>query len=199
MVLKLFYQSVTSLFLPFIGKNDRSFHNHTSHFIRYTSHCTLHNCGVCHHSTLYFERSNAVTRTLDDIISTSNKPVIAIFITPCEVTSVVQIVMPSLLCQLRITIITLKKTKRFTLRGVYTDLTFLSIFTLRAIRSQQFHIILWIRLSHTARLRLNPWERPERHTGFSLPESFHHLYTCQLVKPLENSRFKCFSSRSTIP
>ena len=136
MVLQFFHKRIISLTFPIIGKNNSCFYDHTTYLIRYTRYCTLDNSRMCHQCTLHLKRSNTITRTLYNIISTTYKPIIFFFITPCQITSMIKIIMPNFLCQFRITIISLKDSYSLPCTGINADFTLLNILARRAIRLQ---------------------------------------------------------------
>src|SRR5574344_2840994 len=107
---------------------------HLLTFTQPTSYFTFHNSRVSHQRTLHLERTDAVAATLDNIIGTTNEPVIAVFIAPCNIACIVDSVMPSLFGQFPVTVIFLEESQGFALICANNNLSFLTFFCWSAVR-----------------------------------------------------------------
>ena len=154
---------------------------------------------MCHQSAFYFERTDAVTGTLDYIVCASYKPQIAVFVFPCNVTCVVNAVMPGFVCTFRVAIVFFEESERFAFAGADYDLTLFSRFYRAAFVVYQVHVILWIGQSHTSRFRFHPRHGSYCQCRLSLSEAFHQLDACQFLESLEYGRVQSFSGDGAIP
>lgn len=103
-----------------------------------------------HQRTLHLERPYAVAGALDDVVGTSHKPVVSVFVTPCQVAGVIETVVPGLLRQLVVAVIALEQAYRLAVAGVYAYLAFLTILTFRAVGFEQMDVVLRVRLAHAS-------------------------------------------------
>ena len=157
-VLEFLLQFVSSLVLIFLAQDDSSLDNHATHGVGHTGHGTLHDSRMGHEGALHLKRANAVARTLDDVVGTAHKPVVAVLVAPCKVTGVIHSVVPSLAGQFLIAIVALEESDGLLVTGIHTDLTFLTVLAGRAVGLDQADVVLRIGLSHAAGLRLCPGE-----------------------------------------
>ena len=127
MLLQFLDEIVTRLVLPFLTKDDGCLNHHTTDIVGYTGDGTLYHGRMRHQGTLYFERTNTVAGTLDHIVDTTLKPVIAVFIAPGHIACVVETVVPSLMGQLRIAVVFLEQANGFAVADTYHDFTLLTI------------------------------------------------------------------------
>ena len=148
MLLQLLDEGVTGLVLPLLAKYDGSLYHHASDVVGHTSDGALHNSGVGHQGTLYLERTDAVARTLDHIIDTALKPVIAVLITPSHVTCMINAIVPCLACLLLVAVIALEQADGLTVAYTDHNLAFLTVFTGGAVGTEQINIILGIGDTH---------------------------------------------------
>ncbi|CDA71076.1 unknown [Phocaeicola coprocola CAG:162] len=198
MILQFLYQLRTCFLLVILCQYNRSFYYLTANFIGYTCYGTLYYCRMGHQSAFYFERADTITGTLDYIIRTAYEPVITIFVTPCDVTGIINSVVPCFASQFCITIILFKQSQRFSLIGTYNDLSLFTIFGRTSVGCKQVDIVLRIRNTHTAWFRIHPWESSKCKSCFCLSETFHQADTCDFLECFVNRVIQCFSRRSTI-
>ena len=97
MVLQFLDEGISGLCLVFIGKHHGGLDNHSAYFVRNACHGTFHNSRVGHQGTFHFKRPDAVAARLDNVIGSAHKPVVAVFVTPCQVASVVVAIVPCLM------------------------------------------------------------------------------------------------------
>ena len=95
-------------------------------FIRYTGNSTFYYSRMCHQCTFYFERADTVTGTLDDIVGTSYKPEVSVFVFPGYITGIIDAVMPCFACTFCIPIVFFEESEWFSLICTDNDL---SLFT----------------------------------------------------------------------
>ena len=151
-----------------------------------------------HQSAFYFERADTITGTLDYIIRTAYEPVITIFVTPCDVTGIINSVVPCFASQFCITIILFKQSQRFSLIGTYNDLSLFTIFGRTSVGCKQVDIVLRIRNTHTAWFRIHPWESSKCKSCFCLSETFHQADTCDFLERFIYRIVQSLSRRSTV-
>ena len=153
---------------------------------------------MLHKHTLHLERADSVTAALDYIVIAADEPEISVLIPPCDISGVVETVVPGLLCKLRVTVILLEETKRPALVGTDYNLTSFARLRRSSVRQNQVNVILWVRHAHTARLRLHPGESTKCHAGLSLSETLPQAYSGKLTELLIDSPVQSLTCRAAI-
>ena len=126
-----------------------------------------------HQGAFHFEWADAVTTAFDNVVGTSYKPEIAVLVFPGDVTGVVDVIVPSLVGAVGITIIFFEQAKRFAFVGTNYNLSLLTGFYGTAVIIYQVDIVLGIRQSHAARFGFHPWHGGYGKSCLSLSEAFH--------------------------
>ena len=76
------------------GQYDGGFDDLTARCIGHSRYGTFHHGVVLHQRAFHLERPDPVTGGLDNVIRPAHKPVVTLFVFPCNVASVVCAVMP---------------------------------------------------------------------------------------------------------
>ena len=109
MFLQLFYQVIACFRLPSVVQYNCCFDNHAANFVGNAGDGTFNNGGMGHQCTFYLKRTDAVAAAFDNIVGTTYKPIIPIFISPSNVAGVIYAVVPRLVGKCFITIILFEK------------------------------------------------------------------------------------------
>ena len=198
MLLKFLYKVFTRFVFPLLAEYNSGLHHHATDIIWHTSNGALNHGRVSHQGALYFERTDAVTRRLDNIVDTSFEPVVTIFVTPGHVTSMINAVVPCLAGLLFITVVTLEQTNRLLVAYAYHNLTFLTILTAGTIGTKQIDIILGVGDTHRTGFRGHPREGAERHGCLCLTKALHHADAGLLVELIIDGRVQGLACSTAI-
>ena len=94
----------------------------------HTGDGAFYDCRVCHQGTFHFERADTVTGAFYHIVSTANKPQIAVFIAPSNVAGIIHAVVPGFVSQFGIPVIFFEQSDRLATGRVDHDLSLFAIF-----------------------------------------------------------------------
>ena len=197
-LLQFLDEVVASFVLPLLTQHDGSLHHHASDVVGNTCDGALYDSGVGHQRTLYLERTNAVATRFDDVVDTTLKPVVAVFVAPGHITSVIESVVPGLTGKLWVAVVLLEETDGLAVAYTHHNLALLTIFTRCTVGADQVDVVLGVGDTHRTGFRLHPGEGAEGHRGLCLSEAFHHLDACLLVELFEDGRVQGFTSCTTV-
>lgn len=81
-VLQLLDQFLAGAVLIVFGQYDGGFHHLSPYFIGNSGDGTFYNCGMRHQGAFHFERADAVTAALDNVVGAAYKPEVAVLVLP---------------------------------------------------------------------------------------------------------------------
>ena len=157
-ILQFFDEVFARFILVFRSQNHCGFDYLTADFIRDRGDGTLHHCRMSHQGRLHFEWSDTVTRGLDNIVRTGDKPEIIVFIAIYDVASVVITVFDALGSEVIVAIIALEKSERTLLADLDDEFAMLHWLGWLALIVEYVNVKLGCSHSHCTWLRSNPRE-----------------------------------------
>ena len=148
MLLQLLDEVIACLGLPLLTEYDGGLDHHAADIVWDTCDGTLYDGRMRHESTLHLERADAVAGTLDDIIDTTLKPVVAVLVAPCHIACVINAVVPGLARLLVVAVVALEQTDGLLVAHTYHNLALLTILAGGAVGTQQVDVILGVGDTH---------------------------------------------------
>ncbi len=183
MVLYLFNQVITCLISR--GKNNKSLYNFAPGFIRTRYHCGLCNSRMLDQCAFNFKGTDSVAGSQNNIIGSSDKPEIAVFIHICPVSGQVPVATVNRCSPVRLFPVFLKQPNwsfRFNTDG---NISFCIGRQYSSILINDFKVDTGSRFSHGSVARLNTWKTAAEQYGFSLTISVPY-YTARSLFPYFN-------------
>ena len=151
-------------------------------------------------SALDFERSDAVTGTLDHVIASSDEPVIAVLIAPRQITGLIIAVVHNFLGRGIVAVISVKKSDRESLVNAgYYDSAFGTGRTGLIVIVDNIKIIQRTRSSHRARARRIPDEIRAQNRSLRLTEAFHNRLPRRFLPTEHDLRLQRLAGRQRHP
>ena len=196
MLLQLLGQFVAGVVI--FGKDDGGLYHLAAIGIRDGCDRTFQDRRVFHQGTLHFEGADPVTRTLDHIICPSDEPIIAILIPPGHIASVINIVVPYLICQLLIAVISIEHPNRPALIGINHNLSLVPHLAGATRLIQQINPVPGRWFPHRARFGFHPRIGSQCDGAFRLTVTFHQSHTGLLQKLLVYLRIKRLTGHYTV-
>ena len=184
MLLYFFGECIACALLIFRSQYNGGLYHHTANVIRNSRDSAFHHSRVSHHGTFHFEWSDAIARTLDDVISATHKPAITFFIAISNVARMVKPIVQNLTGHRLIAIVTTEKSQRVMpiLRHSYDDFSLFTNLCRRTVRANDVEVVNWIGNAHRTRTRFYPGEGDNERSCLGLPKSFCHFQSSAFLE-----------------
>ena len=132
----------------FLAEHHGGFHCHTTHLVGHASHGALHHSLVLHQRIFHLEWTNAIARRLDYIVFAAHKPIVAVFVTPSDVASVVNAVVEILVGEFWVAVVAEEQSFGAATVGAYDDFALLTVFSHLSIGGDEVDVVARIWLAH---------------------------------------------------
>ena len=143
-VLQLLDQLLAGAVLIVFGQYDGGFHHLSPYFIGNSGDGTFYNCGMRHQGAFHFERADAVTAALDNVVGAAYKPEVAVLVLPGNITGVIDVVVPCFAGAVGIAVIFLEQTERLAFVGTDYNLSLFTGLYRTAVMVYQVYVVLGI-------------------------------------------------------
>ena len=120
----------------------------TPYRIRRGRYTALKDIWKLHYDAFNLKWSDTVSTTLNNVIHSTNIPVVAVLVHPCSVSSVIKSIVPHFFCLLFVSVISSKETTRSAIRYIDYDFSCFSRCNWLTVAVHQRYFINRSRLTH---------------------------------------------------
>ena len=124
-----------------LGKNNGRLNNLSSYIVGSSGNAALKNIRKLHDNIFDLERSDAVAGRLDNVINTADIPEVTILISPCDITCVINAVVPNLVCFFLISVVAEEYSARYLFGGIDADFAGFTDVGFRSVGTENFDIV----------------------------------------------------------